>query len=154
MVLRRDAPLIQVRVGSVGGDLVRVEEVIAESSTRHGGHIMSLAFEDDEKKADKLTLIVDNFSLDHIDSPIWRKGNRVEAQWGYPGFLSPLRSFTIQKVQGSIKLKVECGYPRQVQPVEVHQTVVHTVRLADGRQLGRPVRSIPAPAETAEPVAD
>jgi phage protein D len=105
MVIRRDSPVIQVRVGAPDGELKRIDDLLTDRSS---GHVIGLTFEDDEKKIDKLTLLIDNFDLSHIDSSIWRKGNRVEATWGYVGLLAPIRSFTIQKVEGSLKLKVVC----------------------------------------------
>lgn len=69
--------------------------------------IMSLTYEDDETKADKLTLQVDNFNLTNFDAPIWKTGNKVEVSWGYQGRTSPPRTCTIQKVTGAVVLSVE-----------------------------------------------
>lgn len=69
--------------------------------------ILSLTYEDNEAKADKLTLKVDNFDLSNFDLPIFKGGNKVEASWGYPGRMSPPRLLTIASVKGSIELAIE-----------------------------------------------
>lgn len=73
--------------------------------------IVSLSFEDDEKKMDILKLGVDNFDLSNFDSPVWKTGNRVEASWGYPGNMAPARSMIITKVTGGRTLQVEANDP-------------------------------------------
>lgn len=62
--------------------------------------ILSLSFEEEEAKADKLLLRIDNFDLTQFESPIWQPGNTVQFQFGYPGFMSPRRTATIQTVKG------------------------------------------------------
>lgn len=57
--------------------------------------------------ADRLTLAVDNFDLQHFEKPVLRTGNRVEVSWGYPGRMSPPRTCTIIKVTGGLALTVE-----------------------------------------------
>lgn len=69
--------------------------------------ITSFEYEDSEKKVDKLVLEVDNFDLEQFDVPTWRPGNKLIVTWGYPGHMSPQRECIIQKVTGSIKLKIE-----------------------------------------------
>ncbi len=69
--------------------------------------VTSFEFEDDEKKADKLTLEVDNFDLSNFDNPVWKPGNKLIVTWGYPGHMAPSRECIIQKVTGSTKLKIE-----------------------------------------------
>jgi uncharacterized protein len=69
--------------------------------------VVSLAFEDDEQLAQKLTLTVDNYDLSNFDNPIWRKGAVVEASWGYVGDTTPTYSCVIQSVKGFTSLSVE-----------------------------------------------
>jgi phage protein D len=108
MPIRRDNPVIFIKVGAPGGnEKQRVEVQSPATDTSGEQHFLSLTFTDEEKKTDKLELVVDNFFLTQIDSPIWKKGNKLEARWGYRGLLTPLRTFTIKKVTGSIKLKIE-----------------------------------------------
>lgn len=92
-------PCFFVRVSPSGKNPERVDQ---------SSRIVSLSYEDDESKADKLVLSVDNFDLANFDAPIWKTGNHVEVSWGYPGNMSPVRQMKIQSVKGSILLAVEC----------------------------------------------
>lgn len=58
------------------------------------------AVEEDLKKAAKLQLNVINWDLSHFDNPVWRKGNILEVQWGYPGNVSLPEQFVIRSVTG------------------------------------------------------
>ena len=69
--------------------------------------ILSLSFEDEETKADKLVLTIDNYDLSQFDSPAWQPGNAVIFQFGYPGAMSPVREAKIQQVKGFNPLTVE-----------------------------------------------
>jgi hypothetical protein len=71
------------------------------------GRVESFEFEDNESKADKLKLTVDNWDLANLDTPVWRKGGILEVTWGYPGRLAPARQVVIKKVTGFTTLKVE-----------------------------------------------
>ncbi len=68
--------------------------------------VLSLAFEDDEHEAAKLTLVVDNYDLSNFDAPIWRKGTTLEFSWGYAGDTTPTYSAVIQEVKGFDQLRV------------------------------------------------
>ncbi len=68
--------------------------------------ILSFEFEEDEKKTDQLKLTIDNWNLEHFDTPLWRAGNRIICTWGYPGKMAPSRECIIQKVEGSIQITV------------------------------------------------
>lgn len=68
--------------------------------------VVAFEFEDDEKKADKLSLKVNNFDLRFFDDPIFRKGNVIEFTFGYPGRQSPARRCVIHKVTGARELEV------------------------------------------------
>ena len=69
--------------------------------------IVSFEFEDAEKKADKLTLKVDNFDLSEFDNPVWRKGGLLEFVFGYPGHTSPPRRCVIHAVKGNQVMTIE-----------------------------------------------
>ncbi len=69
--------------------------------------VESFEFEDNESKADKLKLTVDNWDLANLDTPVWRKGGILEVTWGYPGRLAPARQVIIKKVTGFTTLSVE-----------------------------------------------
>jgi phage protein D len=95
---RRDSPIYTVKVRAPDGKGVRVDQ---------SDRITSFKYEDEESKVDKIELVVDNFDLSLIDSPLWRKGNIIEASWGYPGLMAPTREAVIHKVVGAKQLKVE-----------------------------------------------
>lgn len=87
-----------------------VSVLAAGSSTEERapeGRVISLSFEDDEKKPDKLTLSIDNYDLTQFESPLWQPTNVVIFQYGYPGAMSPPRRMKIQKVKGFNPLTVE-----------------------------------------------
>jgi phage protein D len=91
-------PIFFVRVSPSGKHPERVDQT---------SRIRSLEYEDDEAKADRLKLSVDNYDLSNFDAPIWRTGNHLEVSWGYEGNMSPTRQMKIQKVTGSLVLSVE-----------------------------------------------
>ena len=98
--------------------------------------VLSLAFEDSEKKADKLVLTVDNWDLSNFDDPVWKKGNILEVSWGYPGEMAPARQVVIQKVTGFQTLNVE-GQAKSVLMNKVARcrTFENTKRSDVARQL-------------------
>ena len=95
----RDGPAIRVSIIPEGQPKERLDE---------SHRVLSLDFEDNDNKADKLTLTVDNGDLRNFDDPLWRKGGAVVWQWGYENNWSIPRDAVIQKVTGFTKLKVEC----------------------------------------------
>jgi phage protein D len=96
--LRRDGPTIVVSIIPEGKGKERLDE---------SARILSLEFEDNDGRADKLTLEIENGDLRNFDDPIWAKGGAVIAQWGYEGALCQPRECVIQKITGFQKLKVE-----------------------------------------------
>lgn len=95
----RSRPIYYVRALTKGGQ--KAEPV--DLSDR----VFELVYEDEEAKADKLTLKVNNFDLSNFDDPIFAKGTVLEVRWGYPGNLTPSREVVIQKVTGFQILSVE-----------------------------------------------
>jgi phage protein D len=71
------------------------------------GRVLSLEYEDDDRKADKLVVELDNSDLSLLDSAAWREGNIIRASWGYPDRMSPERRLVIKSVKGLQTLKVE-----------------------------------------------
>lgn len=69
--------------------------------------ILEFEFEDEESKADRLTLKISNEDLSEFDNPIWRKGVILEATWGYVGNVAPTRRCVIRKIGGARQLTVE-----------------------------------------------
>lgn len=98
------APFYTVRVLPEGG---RAQAVDLSDS------VLSLTFEDATKKADKLSLTLDNSDLRHFDNPYWRRGNILEVMWGYPGRVAPARSCVIRRANGGRVLTIE-AYAKSV----------------------------------------
>jgi uncharacterized protein len=69
--------------------------------------VMSFEFVDEESKADKLSLKLDNYDLSFFDDATFRKGTILEVVWGYPGRVAPARRAIIQRIKGSLQLTVE-----------------------------------------------
>lgn len=95
-----------VQIDGKASGLVRSGGSIAPSD--QSARIISLSYDDTEGKAEKLDLTVNNWTLTEFDSPLWKNGSIVRAAWGYPGNLSPLREYVVQKVTGFQVLAVEC----------------------------------------------
>ena len=67
----------------------------------------SLTYVDDEKKADTLSITVDNFTGAYWDNAIFRKGNLITISWGYPGMMAPQRTCKIENAKGGQILTIE-----------------------------------------------
>lgn len=93
--------------------------------------ITSFEFDDDESKADKLTIEVNNYDLSLFDDPKWAKGNKIEAAWGYPGNMSPIRTCVIQKITGFGTLKVEALAKSILMHKETKARVFHEARRSE-----------------------
>lgn len=97
-ILDRDAPFCILRVEPEGG---KAEPV--DISDR----VLSFSYTDNEKKADKLTITVDNFNGDAWDEATFKKGNLLYLRWGYAGYLSPERVAVIRKATGGVEMTIE-----------------------------------------------
>ncbi|MDJ0766808.1 MAG: contractile injection system protein, VgrG/Pvc8 family [Myxococcota bacterium] len=71
------------------------------------GRIISFAFEDNERKADKVTLQLDNFDLSLFDREELMGGAVLEVSWGYPGNMAPPRRVVVKKLKGFQTLTIE-----------------------------------------------
>ena len=71
------------------------------------GRILGFAYEDSEKKADKLSLELDNFDLALFDRPELAGGTILEVSWGYPGNMAAPRRVVLKKLKGFTKLTLE-----------------------------------------------
>lgn len=71
------------------------------------GEVLTFKFEDEESKADKLTLTVNNFDLRNFDNPIWAEGNLLRITWGDERAVALERELVIKNVKGSLVLNVE-----------------------------------------------
>lgn len=94
----RTGPQVYLRAGKPGKTPERVDL---------GKRLEGLKYDDEEKKADKLTLTIDNFDLTEFERTTWRKGNIIAVSWGYPGDMSPERQCVIQTIKGGVKLHIE-----------------------------------------------
>lgn len=95
---KRSEPVVYLKVIPRGSKGVRVD-----TSNR----ILGWAFDDNESKADKLALTIDNWDLVNFDSPVWEKGNELEFSFGYVGNMSPTRKLIVKSVKGSTRLTIE-----------------------------------------------
>jgi phage protein D len=69
--------------------------------------VTSIEYQDSEKKADLLKVVLDNRDLAMFDHPIFEKGTELVVSWGYAGTVSPPRSCIVQKVSGSLSVSIE-----------------------------------------------
>jgi phage protein D len=69
--------------------------------------ILSFKYEDIERRADKLTISIDNSDLELFDDPAFRRGMLLEVSWGYPGVMAPARQCIVQRITGGRVLQVE-----------------------------------------------
>lgn len=70
------------------------------------GQVTRFEYIDREKAADKLTIQVDNWGLEHFEDPVWKKGNLIDVTWGYGETAAPIRRCVIQSVKGARSLEV------------------------------------------------
>lgn len=96
--INRDAPTLYVRAVPQGRTTAERVDVTSQ--------VLAMSYEDLEAGADKLTLTINNFNLEHFDNPIFRKGGTIEVSWGYLGNMTPTRSVVIQEVKGFQILQV------------------------------------------------
>lgn len=84
-----EQPTVYIKVGAPGEEPSRLppEEI---------QRILSFEIDLDEKKADELSIDLDNFDLGVFDNPLWAQGARIQLSWGYPGRMTPAREFTVQ----------------------------------------------------------
>jgi phage protein D len=88
--------------------------------------VLSMTYQDLDKKTDKWTLVLDNFYLDLFDSGVFLRGNTMDVMWGYPGAMSPKRRMTITAIKGFHRLTVE-AYPEFAVKLNRHREC-HTYR--------------------------
>ena len=71
------------------------------------GRIIAFTYEDAEKKADQVSLQLDNFDLALFDRDELVGGATLEVSWGYPGNMAPPRRVIVKKLKGFQTLTVE-----------------------------------------------
>ena len=71
------------------------------------GRIIAFTYEDAEKKADQVSLQLDNFDLALFERAELVGGATLEVSWGYPGNMAPPRRVTVKKLKGFTTLDIE-----------------------------------------------
>jgi phage protein D len=71
------------------------------------GRIIGFTFEDSEKKADQVSIQLDNFDLALFDREELVVGATLEVSWGYPGNMAPPRRVVVKKLKGFQVLTIE-----------------------------------------------
>ena len=72
-----------------------------------GDRIIGFTFEDAERKADKVSIQLDNFDLSLFDREDLMGGATLEVSWGYPGNMAVPRRVVVKKLKGFTTLTVE-----------------------------------------------
>jgi len=72
-----------------------------------GDRIIGFTFEDAERKADKVSLQLDNFDLSLFDRENLMGGAALEVSWGYPGNMAVPRRVVVKKLKGFTTLTIE-----------------------------------------------
>lgn len=72
-----------------------------------GNRIIGFTFDDAERKADKLSLQLDNFDLALFDSEELMGGAVLEVSWGYRGNMAPPRRVVVKKIKGFTTVSIE-----------------------------------------------
>jgi uncharacterized protein len=70
-------------------------------------NVIEFTFDDEDRKADKATIKLNNYDLAFLDDPLWKKGNALIVSWGYAGNLCTPHTLLIQKITGSLVLEVQ-----------------------------------------------
>jgi phage protein D len=127
---QRFSPQVFVQVTDGRGNSERI--------TDQSHRIQSFTFTDSDKKADKISLRVDNFDLSNFDDQLWKHGNLLRVSWGYPGNLSPPRECVIDKVSGGTSLNVEAHAKSVLLDRVVKSRVFENVKRSDvARQIAQ-----------------
>jgi phage protein D len=72
--------------------------------------LLSMRFEDSDRKTDKATLEFDNSDLYFFDTPVFRKGSVLALSWGYREQRSPIHRLVVKKVRGTTsRITIECA---------------------------------------------
>lgn len=130
--MNRDAPIYYVRavLDSSRSEGVRLDRI--------NERILSVKFEDNERKADKLTLTLDNFDVAMYDEPAFKKGLILDVQWGYAGNMAPARRCVVQSIKGGLIVTVEALAQSILMNKLVRSRVFTNMRRSDiVRQIAR-----------------
>jgi phage protein D len=71
------------------------------------GRVLSLSYEDSERKTDKVSLQLDNFDLSLFEREELLGGSVLEVSWGYAGNMAPPRRVSVRSLKGFGALTLE-----------------------------------------------
>ena len=97
--------------------------------------VVSFEYDEDEKKADQLTLTVDNRDLSAFDNPAFGDGNKLVVSWGYAGNTTPPVEMIIRSVKGALQLKVVAQSKAVLMNRETHSRVFENKTRAEVARL-------------------
>lgn len=103
----------------------------AEKALDISDRVLSFEYVDEESKADKLMLKLDNWDLTLFDDVTFRKGTILEVVWGYPGRLAPARRAIIQRIKGSLEVTIEAHGMAMIMHKVKHSRVFENKTLAE-----------------------
>ena len=98
MARKRTNPIVLIKAYRPGRQAERL--VLDEKLT-------SFSYDEDEEKADKITIQIDNYDLLQFDNPLWNAGTIIEVSFGYPDNMSKPRGFHIESLRGFHTLTIE-----------------------------------------------
>jgi phage protein D len=82
--------------------------------------LLSMEFQDREKKVDKAKIVFDNRDRALFDAPIFRVGTILTLQWGYLDRAAPERRLLVTAANGWSKLTIEAKSPAILMAVNRH----------------------------------
>ncbi len=87
--------------------LLRDERATSGEPLDLAGRLIGFTYEDAERKADQVSLQLDNFDLSLFDREDLAGGATLEVSWGYPGNMAPPRRVVIRSLKGFGTLTLE-----------------------------------------------
>ncbi|MFH0899378.1 MAG: contractile injection system protein, VgrG/Pvc8 family, partial [Pseudomonadota bacterium] len=99
-ILDRSAPGVRITV-------LPSEKAATGEPLDLAGRIIGFTYEDCERKADRVTLQLDNFDLSLFEREELSGGALLDVSWGYPGNMAPPRRVVVKKLKGFTTLEVE-----------------------------------------------
>src|SRR5688572_4479756 len=100
MTLDRSAPGVRITLleseRSAGGQPLDLRD-----------RVLSFSYEDSEKKADQVSIQLDNFDLSLFERTELTGGAVLEVSWGYPRNMAPPRRVVVKKLKGFQQLTLE-----------------------------------------------
>ena len=95
------------------------------------GRVISLTFDDDEKKADKASLVLDNYDLFFFEEKNIVPGTILDFTWGYNGLFSQTQSLVVKSLKGGMRITVTAESKKQLINREHNNRVFENVTYAD-----------------------